>query len=136
LALLSGTGKASGASKSSYQLGLEAEANAIQYFLGRGLRLKRQRWRTPFAEVDLVFQGPWRQQLLLVEVKRHVSHEFRQSLLSQRQRRRLCKVVRWLAEAGWEPQLTLVIVGASGEVEEIPEVFVDGPKTFMNSIHS
>ena len=131
---MSGIVKASAALKSTYQLGLEAEELVLQAFQKRGFRLYRRRWRTPFAEVDLALQGKSPRDLLLIEVKRQSSSEFRAHLLSIRQRQRLGRVVLWLSEFGYQTQLTFVVVDQAGRIEEIPEVFVDAPAFFRNPI--
>jgi|GEM_PF-564696 len=126
------TEEASGASKSSYLLGLAAEQRAEDYFQKKGLQLRYRRWKTPFAEVDLVFQGPRHQDLLLVEVKRRSNLIFQKPLLSQRQIRRLRRAAHWLIEAGWRVRLAFVLVLPDDSVIEIPEVFVDPSRSIMN----
>jgi Holliday junction resolvase-like predicted endonuclease len=109
--------------KNSYQLGLEAEKQAQIYFEKKGYELLRHRWRTPFAEVDLVFRHKVSRHILLVEVKKNSYLDFREKILSKRQKTRLGRVVQWLSEKNKKVELRLVVIDEKGEIEEFPDVF-------------
>ncbi len=116
--------KVSAGLKSSYQSGLEAETFVALYYQKKGFRLLRQRWQTPFAEVDLIFERSHQpNKLLLVEVKKRKSEAFRHVALSASQRLRLIRVVIWLSELGYQVESHLVFVGKSNEIEIHTEIF-------------
>lgn len=77
--------------------GLRSEACVERFFQLRGYRTLERRWRTPFAELDLVFAAP-RGELLIVEVKSSDWPEGMLAGLSRRQRGRLLRAREWLAE--------------------------------------
>ena len=104
--------------------GLQAEALVIGHYLNLGYCLFRQRWRTPYAEIDLLFTHPRNNKiLLLVEVKRRCSLEFRDLALSRRQKARLIRAVNWLSEAGHLVECQLAFVGKRDEIEILSDVF-------------
>ena len=117
------TAKVSEECASSYSLGLDAEELVAQHYQKLGYQLKRRRWRTPFAEVDLLFRRANTKQLILVEVKRCSSIDFRHLVLSKRQRGRLAKAVLWLSEQGWRVEVHLVMVSAQHQIETFREEF-------------
>lgn len=96
----------------------------IKYFQLQGYHLLQQRWRTPFAEIDLLFSSPLlKRSLLMIEVKKRNSGEFRNMALSRRQKQRLARVIAWLSESGYLVECQLVFVGANQEIEIQTEVF-------------
>jgi putative endonuclease len=109
--------------KSSYLIGLDAESRVQEFYTKKGLTIVAHRWRTPFAEVDLVFKDSQTGSLLLVEVKKSSYSEFRVHLLSVRQKQRLNRVITWLAEQAYQVEIRLVIVDENGEIEEFKDVF-------------
>ena len=72
-----------------------------------GWRLSRRRWRTPWAEVDLVLRQ--KRHLLLVEVKCLPSLERLSTAVSSSQKRRLQRVVENLAELDSVDQVECVL---------------------------
>ncbi len=75
-----------------------------------------QRWKTPFAEVDLVLQGP-SPQLILAEVKGRTHREFWSVAFTRKQKKRLQRVAMWLSEQGFLVEVCLAFVDAHGQVE-------------------
>lgn len=82
---------------SKQERGLGAENLVEQTLVSRGWRPLRRRWRTPWAEVDGVYDR--KGALLLVEVKARSSLEHLDRIISWHQRRRLQKVWQNLVEA-------------------------------------
>lgn len=116
-------GNHSEGSKSSYQSGLEAEKLVQKFYESCGLKLVAHRWRSPFAEVDLVFKNLKSGVIYLVEVKKSAHSDFRNNILSVRQKKRLSRVVYWLSEKGYRVEMRFVIVDEYGEIEEFRDVF-------------
>ncbi|MBK7892692.1 MAG: YraN family protein [Bdellovibrionales bacterium] len=103
------------ASKST-SLGLHSEARVERAFELRGYRTLERRWRTPFAELDLVFAAP-DGELLIVEVKSSDWPEGMLAGLSRRQRVRLLRAREWLAEReGREVRLWLITFEAGARL--------------------
>ena len=109
--------------KSSYQLGLEAEELVVRYFQKAGFKTIRRRWKTPYAEIDLVFQGLKKNQLLVLEVKRNAYAEFREWVLTKQQKNRLKRALIWLSEKGFDVDFRIVIVNKNDSIEIISDVF-------------
>ena len=96
--------------------GLHSEACVERAFQRRGYRTLERRWRTPFAELDLVFIAP-DGGLLIVEVKSSDWPEGMLAGLSRRQRGRLLRAREWLAERdGREVRLWLVTFEAGARL--------------------
>jgi Holliday junction resolvase-like predicted endonuclease len=109
--------------KNTYQLGLSAEAVVINFYEKTGYKLIKQRWRSPFAEVDLMLQGSRNNEILLVEVKKSSFSDFRAHVITRKQKNRLSRVVMWLSERGYQVSLNLVVVNEFNEIEEYKDVF-------------
>lgn len=77
--------------------GLESEKVVIQYYLNKNFQLLKQRVKTPFAEVDLLFRSP-RGHLLMVEVKSANDSSFYSARISKRQMQRLNRAACFLAD--------------------------------------
>lgn len=94
---------------------LRAEILVQQRLEARGYRLLHHRWKTPFAEVDLVMANLC--ELLVVEVKclsRFSPREFR---VSPKQKQRLFRVRQALeARHQTDTRLLLALVEDSGEL--------------------
>ncbi len=80
----------------SHQRGLKAEEIVIDYYQSRNFLLLKQRMKTPFAEVDLLFRAP-QGHLLMVEVKSVNLSSFYLTRVSKRQKNRLEKAVIFLS---------------------------------------
>lgn len=119
------TGRALRECESSYNIGLQAEEIVAEYYIERGYELLRRRWKTPFAEIDLLFSKPRTRsgELLLVEVKHRRGQEFREMALTRRQKQRLVRCCEWLSELGYLVQCELVFVGPNQKIELQTGVF-------------
>lgn len=80
----------------AHQRGLNAEAAALKYYKKLNYQLIQQRFKTPFAEVDLFFKTP-EGHYLLVEVKSVKLSSFYNTRISQKQKRRLERAVLFLS---------------------------------------
>ena len=124
------TGKASAVSAntspSSHKLGLEAEAIVEKHYLELGFRLLKRRWKTGYAEVDLLFRYPdckSGRHVLLVEVKKRSTLAFREWAVSARQKMRIRRAAQSLMEKGFEVECKLAFVDENSNLEIFSEVF-------------
>jgi len=102
--------------------GLSSEEIAKQYYLKKSYKFLRQRVKTPFAEVDLLFQNP-RGHLVLVEVKTSSVSAFREYRVTQRQRERLVRAMLFLAERYQIPvEMNWAFVTKQGVVTVIEDI--------------
>ena len=115
------TARASRGLKNFY-LGQDAEEIALQFYLKRGFLLRARRWKSPFAEIDLVLESP-EQMIYLIEVKRVSSFDFISHRLSLKQKRRLQRAHLFAAEKWGQVVLELAVVSQQGEVLVIENVF-------------
>ncbi len=87
----------------TYQKGLNGESRAARYLQNRGMVLLKQRYRSPFGEIDLVMRDG--DTLVFVEVKARGTGGSGTGLLAVN-RRKQAKLVKtalqYLAETGWE----------------------------------
>lgn len=99
--------------------GIETEKKVIRLLEGRGYLLLEHRWRTLWAEVDLVF---WHASkgLVLIEVKGKMGY------LSRRQAQALARVLEALFGMGLEKvSLHLAVVSQQGRLSFIPNPLCD-----------
>jgi putative endonuclease len=101
-------------SPSHLEKGWLCEQAALFAYQRHGYRLCGQRWRTPFAEIDLCFHSPeggW----VMVEVKSSPSLEYTAQRVSVRQKNRLKRAFLWAIE-NWGPgEFHLAVVTAKAE---------------------
>lgn len=101
---------------SSWQRGLESEKFTQRYYEELGYQVYKERFRTPFAEVDIIFRHPQKNSVL-VEVKTVNSFEFLEHRLQQRQKQRLQRAQLYLSHLWGEAlELHLAFVSSNGEV--------------------
>lgn len=79
-------------------------------------RLKAERERTPFGEIDLWFRTPDGRGDLLVEVKSLKHDGLVTERLGARQWRRLSRVLSWVAEKSVRVRLIVVFVRPDGSM--------------------
>ena len=104
------------------QQGLDSELAAAKFYEQRGFTVLRRRWRTPFAEIDLLLRSPAQDKLILAEVK-HLSHpDFIGLRLRSRQQQRLTAAVRWLIAQGNEVEFHLVVVSQNDAIQIYEDV--------------
>ena len=76
--------------------GFESENIVLEYALKKGLKLIRQRWKTPFAELDLVFKSANQDKIIIIEVKTNSHEETLDYRLGAAQRDRILRASLWL----------------------------------------
>ncbi|MFM6929570.1 MAG: YraN family protein [Bdellovibrio sp.] len=82
----------------AHDRGLNSEKFVQQHYEKKKYHLLKQRLKTPFAEVDLLFRSPDGRHLLLVEVKTANQGTFYGARVSSRQKYRLLGAASFLAE--------------------------------------
>ena len=90
--------------------------------MAQNYTLLRRRWRSPFAEVDLVLRDA-KGALLLVEVKSVLSLEFLHIRLTWRQKSRLKRCLLYCVERNPNVSLELAVVSQRGEVLIFRDIF-------------
>ncbi|MFP5519621.1 MAG: YraN family protein [Bdellovibrionia bacterium] len=88
-------------SKSTYTKGLLAEKLVIEHYQILNYRLLGQRIRTPFSEVDLIFEND--QSRLMVEVKLIANWNNIQGRIGSIQKKRLLKAYHYLSLRSQKP---------------------------------
>lgn len=116
------TEKASPASKntskekfSAQQKGFECEQLVLTHYLEKSYELIEQRFKTPFAEIDLVLRSP-EQEIVLVEVKSLSSFDFLNERVSKSQKQRLLRAFRYFLGEHDRVRLELAVVSHAGEL--------------------
>ncbi|PIS11492.1 MAG: hypothetical protein COT73_03640 [Bdellovibrio sp. CG10_big_fil_rev_8_21_14_0_10_47_8] len=102
--------------------GTWAEDQALLYYQKKGYSCLQRRWRSPFAEIDLVLSSPGRE-LVLVEVKFVQSYEYMHIRLSRPQKERLKRALLFCLEQREHCQLELAVVSHRGEVKVFSDIF-------------
>ena len=104
--------------KSTCERGKECEQRVLESYLKKGYKLWAQRYRTPFAEIDLLLQKG--KKVLLIEVK---SVKNRESYISHTQTLRLQRAYAYLScrYPQWEFLLHLVIVDSKNKIHCIQD---------------
>jgi len=98
------------------QLGKKLEDLALKYYLSKNYTLKYQRYKTPFAEIDLIFISPTNH-LVLVEVKSQPRKGFEAFRVSQKQKNRLRRAHLSFTSHSAAVESHLAIVSQDGRVE-------------------
>ncbi|HRO66795.1 MAG TPA: YraN family protein [Pseudobdellovibrionaceae bacterium] len=99
----------------SHKKGLLSEEKVRLHLEGRGCRLIRSRFKTPYAEIDLLMRSG--RGLLMVEVKSLSTRGFLETRLSRRQKERLHRAREWLAQGARDDvSLILAVVEESGKI--------------------
>lgn len=75
---------------------MDSESRVQKHYQQKGYHLLEQRLKTPFAEVDLLFQAP-EGHALMVEVKTVNSADFHSYRISKNQKARLVRALVFLA---------------------------------------
>ncbi len=81
----------------AHERGLQSEEFVSKYYIHRNYQLLKQRVKTPYAEIDLLFRAPDRMNLLMVEVKTANQATFYNARISPRQKYRLMGAAAFLA---------------------------------------
>ncbi|MGE3973209.1 MAG: YraN family protein [Bdellovibrionales bacterium] len=103
--------------KRNYQaLGEELEQKVLQFYLKQGFQLKAQRYKSHFAEIDLIFISP-SDHLILVEVKSAPRPGFEAFRVSASQRVRLRRAHEQFACHYTHVESHLAVVSQDGVIE-------------------
>ncbi len=106
----------------AYERGLESEYRVKKFYEAKGFKLLKHRLRTPFAEVDLLFQSP-QGQVLMVEVKSANTEDFYLFRVPIKQKKRLERAVLYMSEElGCFIEIHWAFVKNSGEVVVVEDV--------------
>lgn len=104
---------------SSAEKGLQSELHVIEYF--ENYKLLAHRFKTPYAEVDLLFD--LKSHLLLVEVKSYSSAAFLPNRITSKQKDRLFRAATYLQNKFKKPvEINWAFVSAAGDVLVITDV--------------
>jgi Holliday junction resolvase-like predicted endonuclease len=100
----------------AHELGLAAEARVVQYFLQKSFRIIKQRWRTPFAEIDLLVESP-NGEVWIVEIKTLTSFDFLEARVGWKQKERLKRAFLYVQGKTQKPVcLYMAFVDTHGEI--------------------
>lgn len=78
--------------------GEESEYLALRWLRSRGYKLVARRFRTPYAEIDLLVRHPISEEWLVAEVKSSLWPDQQALGLSRQQRIRLLRASHWLLD--------------------------------------
>lgn len=122
LAPVQSTEKHSRVLKNTWDKGLEAENQVIQFLKLKKYEILYHRFKTPFAEIDLVVKGKERQ-LVIIEVKKHFGRLNDRPVISEKQKQRLKRATQWITEHGHFAELWLAVVGQDNKIQFFQDVF-------------
>jgi len=108
----------SGSTSGHLKTGWQCEQIALQVYQKHGYSLIKQRWKTPFAEVDLFLKSPsggW----VMVEVKSLPSTEYLAQRLTGKQKMRLKRAFLWAIENWGAGELHLAAVSCAPSQSEV-----------------
>jgi Holliday junction resolvase-like predicted endonuclease len=96
--------------------GLRAEERVIQYLQNKNLRILKTRWRTTYAEIDILAESA-RQEIWIFEVKSLSHFDFLDVRVSRRQKERLKRAFLFVQGQMKKPvRIALAFVDKAGEV--------------------
>ena len=104
-----------GADLSPNEYGEILELHVLKHYQSKGFVLIQRRYRTPFAEIDIVLTSP-RGSVVLVEVKSSTSGFRMPFRVSKRQRGRLCRAHEYFVRFHTAVESHLAVVSQSGEI--------------------
>ena len=93
-----------------------AEQQVLQSFLKRGFRVLKTRWRTTYAEIDLIVESP-QKEILILEIKSLSHFDFLDVRVSKKQKERLKRAHLFVQSKTPKPvHLILAFVNSKGEI--------------------
>ena len=102
---------------SQHQKGYENEVLVILYYQNLGYELLAHRFKTPFAEIDLLMKK--KDKVIMVEVK-SISHEnWIIDRISKSQKLRIHRAFIWLLEKYSQLEFHFVVVSRNGKIQQI-----------------
>lgn len=100
----------------AHALGLRAEERVAEYLRKKSLRILKTRWRTTYAEIDLLAESA-RGEIWIFEVKTLTHFDFLTARVSRRQKERLKRALMYVQSKTTKPvRLALAFVDQRGEV--------------------
>ena len=100
----------------THRRGMKSEVCVKKFFEAKGFELIHQRFKTPFAEIDLIFKSS-SGNLLIVEVKSLSNQNFLEFRISESQKTRLRRAIIHLTDLmNCKVSLNWAFVSANGEV--------------------
>lgn len=102
--------------------GLRCEDLVLSYYLKKNYKLVKRRWKTLYAEVDLLFLNS-HNQYVMVEVKSLHSLDFLPHRLSWKQKNRLQKAIESLAGKNQSVCFQLAVVDKHDQVQVFDSIF-------------
>ncbi|MEK2688829.1 YraN family protein [Bdellovibrio sp. GT3] len=107
----------------AHKRGVQSEEFVSKYYINRNYQLLKQRVKTPYAEIDLLFRSPSREKLLMVEVKTANQATFYNARISPRQKFRLMGAAVFLAARfNCQVEVHWAFVTRFGEITIIDDV--------------
>jgi Holliday junction resolvase-like predicted endonuclease len=119
--LVSGTVEPLPASKNTslckaHAQGQWAEMKVADYFIKKSFRILKTRWRTTYAEIDLVVESPQRE-IWILEIKSLSHFDFLDVRVSKKQKERLKRAHLFVQSKTPKPvRLALAFVDRKGEI--------------------
>lgn len=112
--------------QTSHAVGVRAEAEAERFLVAKGCTLVGKRRRTPYGEIDLVFEHA--NLGILVEVKQRATLDAALEALSLRQRTRIVQAGTWLWTLfpHWEGLRFDVVAISPFSLQHLENAFGDG----------
>jgi Holliday junction resolvase-like predicted endonuclease len=95
--------------------GVWAEKQVQAFLLKKGFQILHSRWKTPFAEVDLVAQK--NKKYYFFEVKTLLSMDYKPQRISKKQRLRLERAYQWALQFYFPLEMWLVFVAIDGKIK-------------------
>ncbi|WP_413291421.1 YraN family protein [Bdellovibrio sp. HCB337] len=93
-----------------------AENRVAEHFQRKSFRILKSRWRTTYAEIDLLVESP-RQEIWILEVKTLSTFDFLDVRVSRKQKERLKRAHLFVQSKTPKPvRLALVFVDKKGQV--------------------
>ncbi len=108
------TEKASPELKSSSQKGIETENYVADFLIEKKFKLLKQRFRTPFGEIDLLLESP-RKNLVMLEVKSLSNWDRILYRLTPKQRQRLHRTRAYIESKYSRPVILKIAYLAPGK---------------------
>lgn len=98
--------------------GLHCEAVALEHYRKLGYKILQQRFRSPYAEIDLIVESPHGDRII-VEVKSLSHSDWIQVRIPAGQRKRLVRAFEYLCELWCMPLIFHLVI-----VTQLDQVFV------------
>lgn len=96
--------------------GLWCENQVLTYFRKKSFRILKSRWRTPYAEIDLIVESP-KNEIWILEIKSLSHFDFLDVRVSWKQKQRLKRAHLFVqSKTSKRVRLALAFVDKKGEI--------------------